>query len=256
MRQVVVTLAASAALVAAFAATPAGAQEHEEKLPSPGWSFNGPFGMFDAAARQRGFQVYREVCSACHSMNLVHYRDLEGIGFSEDEVKAIAASVQVQDGPNDNGEMFERPGRPYDAFKPPFANDQAARAANNGALPPDLSLIVKAREGGPDYVYGILTGFGDAPAGMKLMDGMNYNKYFPGHQIAMPPPLSPDRVTYADGTKATVDQEAHDVVTFLAWAAEPHLEVRKRVGIKAMIFLLVLSGLLYATKRKVWRDVH
>ena len=255
MRKLVVTVAASAALLAAFAASPVRAQE-EEKLPSPGWSFDGPFGTFDPAARQRGFQVYKEVCSACHSMNLLHYRDLEDIGFNEDQVKAIAASVQVQDGPNDNGDMFQRPGRPYDAFKPPFANDQAARASNNGALPPDLSLIVKAREDGDDYVYGILTGFSDPPAGFKLMDGMNYNKYFPGHQIAMPPPLTADRVTYADGTKATLEQEAHDVVTFLAWAAEPKMEMRKRVGTKVLIFLLGLSGLLYAVKRKVWRDVH
>jgi ubiquinol-cytochrome c reductase cytochrome c1 subunit len=255
------TFVASVALVAAFAASAAQAQQsspetEEFKLPSPGWSFDGPFGTFDPAARQRGFQVYKEVCSACHSMNLMHYRNLEDIGFSEAQVKAIAASVQVQDGPNDNGDMFERPGRPYDTFKPPFANDQAARAANNGALPPDLSLIVKAREGGPDYVYGILTGFADAPAGMKMMDGMNYNKYFPGHQIAMPPPLTDDRVTYADGTKATIAQEAHDVVTFLTWASEPSMEMRKRVGMKVIIFLLVLSGLLFAVKRKVWRDVH
>jgi len=261
MRKVVVTLAASAALLAVMAASAAKAQEASPetqvfKLPSPGWSFEGPFATFDPAARQRGFQVYKEVCSACHSMNLMHYRDLADIGFSEDQVKAIAAGVQVQDGPNDSGDMFERPGRPYDTFKPPFANDQAARASNNGALPPDLSLIVKAREGGPDYVYGILTGFGDPPPGMKMMDGMNYNKYFAGHQIAMPPPLTADRVTYADGTKATIEQEAHDVVTFLAWAAEPKLEVRKRVGTKVLIFLLGLSGLLYAVKRKVWRDVH
>ena len=249
-----ITLAASAALVVAFTSSAVRAQE--EKLPSPGWSFEGPFGTFDPAARQRGFQVYKEVCSACHSMSLMHYRNLEEIGFSEAEVKAIAASVQVQDGPNDTGDMFERPGRPYDVFKAPFANDQAARASNNGALPPDLSLIIKAREGGPDYVYGILTGFADPPAGMKMMDGMNYNKIFPGHQIAMPPPLSPDRVTYADGTKATVDQEAHDVVTFLAWASEPSMEMRKRVGTKVIIFLLVLAGLLFAVKRKVWRDVH
>jgi ubiquinol-cytochrome c reductase cytochrome c1 subunit len=171
-------------------------------------------------------------------------------------VKAIAAGVQVHDGPNDNGDMFDRAGRPYDTFKAPFANDQAARASNNGALPPDLSLIVKAREGGPDYVYGILTGFADPPAGMKLMDGMNYNKYFPGHQIGMPPPLTVDRVTYADGTKATIEQEAHDVVTFLTWAAEPSMEMRKRIGMKVLIFLVVLSGLLFAVKRKVWRDLH
>jgi len=254
MRRIVSSLAA-----AAFLALAAGASAQEEAappLPHPGWSFSGVFGTFDRAALQRGFQIYSEVCSNCHSMNLLHYRDLEDIGFNEDQVKAIAAGVQVQDGPNDNGDMFQRPGRPYDAFKPPFANDQAARASNNGALPPDLSLIVKAREDGDDYVYGILTGFSDPPAGFKLMDGMNYNKYFPGHQIAMPQPLTADRVTYADGTKATLEQEAHDVVTFLAWAAEPKMEMRKRVGTKVLIFLLGLSGLLYAVKRKVWRDVH
>jgi ubiquinol-cytochrome c reductase cytochrome c1 subunit len=258
MRKLVVTLAASAALAVAFTAQAqqASPQTEEFKLPSPGWSFEGPLGTFDPAARQRGFQVYKEVCSACHSMNLLHYRDLEDIGFSADQVKAIAAGVQVQDGPNDTGDMFERPGRPYDVFKPPFANDQAARAGNNGALPPDLSLIIKAREDGPDYVYGILTGFSDPPAGMKMNDGMNYNKYFAGHQIAMPPPLTDDRVTYADGTKATIAQEAHDVVTFLTWASEPSMEMRKRVGSKVIIFLLGLSGLLYAVKRKVWRDVH
>jgi len=261
MRKLAFTLAASAALVAVALTTPVRAED-EIKLPSPGWSFKGPFGTYDRAALQRGFQVYKEVCAACHSLNYVHYRDLGpagpdgGIGFSEDEVKAIAAGVQVTDGPNDNGEMFERAGRPYDKFKAPFANANAARAGNNGALPPDLSLIVKAREGFEDYVYGILTGFSDPPANMKMMEGMNYNKYFPGHQIAMPAPLTDDRVTYADGTKATVAQEAHDVVTFLSWASEPTLEMRKRIGMKTMIFLIVLSGLLYAVKRKVWRDVH
>ncbi len=256
MRKLVYTLAASAALVAVNLAAPALAAEEGIKLPAQSWSFEGVFGTFDPAARQRGFQVYKEVCSACHAMKLLSYRNLEDIGFSEAEVKAIAASVQVTDGPNDQGEMFERPGRPYDRFKSPFPNDQAARAGNNGALPPDLSLIVKARPNGPDYVYGILTGFGDAPADMKMMDGMNYNKYFPGHQIAMPAPLSDDRVTYADGTKATVAQEAHDVVTFLAWAAEPNLEARHRLGIKVIIFLLLVTGVLYAVKRKIWRDVH
>lgn len=255
MRKFVVTLAASAAVVAAALAAPQ-ARAQEEQLRHPGWSFEGAFGTFDPAARQRGFQVYREVCSACHSMSLLHYRNLEDIGFSEDQVKAIAASVQVTDGPNDNGDMFQRPGKPYDEFKSPFPNDQAARTANGGALPPDLSLIIEAREGGPDYVFSILTGFSDPPAGMKMMQGMYYNKYFAGHQIAMPPPLTPDRVTYADGTKATLDQEAHDVATFLAWAAEPNLEVRKQMGIKVLIFLLVLSALLYAVKRKVWRDLH
>jgi ubiquinol-cytochrome c reductase cytochrome c1 subunit len=255
MRKFVVTLAASAALVVTALAAPQ-ARAQEEQLRHPGWSFEGPFGTFDPAARQRGFQIYREVCSNCHSMNLMHYRNLEDIGFSEDQVKAIAASVQVTDGPNDNGDMFQRPGKPYDAFKAPFANEQAARSANGGALPPDLSLIIKAREGGPDYVFSILTGFGNPPAGMKMMEGMYYNKYFPGHQIAMPPPLTEGSVTYADGTKATLDQEAHDVATFLTWAAEPNLEARKQLGVKVLLFLLVLCGLLYAVKRKVWRDVH
>lgn len=255
MRKFVVTLAASAALVVTALVAPQ-ARAQEEQLRHPGWSFEGPFGTFDPAARQRGFQIYREVCSNCHSMNLMHYRNLEDIGFSEDQVKAIAASVQVTDGPNDNGDMFQRPGKPYDTFKAPFANEQAARAANGGALPPDLSLIIKAREGGPDYVFSILTGFGNPPASMKMMEGMYYNKYFPGHQIAMPPPLTEGSVTYADGTKATLDQEAHDVATFLTWAAEPNLEARKQLGVKVLLFLLILCGLLYAVKRKVWRDVH
>ena len=255
MRKFVVTLAASAALVVTALAAPQ-ARAQEEQLRHPGWSFEGPFGTFDPAARQRGFQIYRDVCSTCHSMNLLHYRNLEDIGFSADQVKAIAASVQVTDGPNDKGDMFQRPGKPYDTFKAPFANTKQAEANFNGALPPDLSLIVKAREGGPDYVYSILTGFTDAPAGFKVMDGRYYNKYFPGHQIAMPPPLQANSVTYADGTKATLDQEAHDVATFLAWAAEPDLEARKQLGVKVLLFLLVLSGLLYAVKRKVWRDVH
>ncbi len=168
----------------------------------------------------------------------------------------MAASVQVEDGPNDQGQMFQRPGKPSDRFKAPFANEQAARFANNGALPPDLSLIVKAREGGPDYVYAILTGFTAPPAGFTMNQGMNYDLAFAGHQIAMPPPLSEGVVTYTDGTKATVPQMAHDVVTFLSWAANPELEARHRIGVKTMIFLVVLTGLLYAVKRKVWADVH
>jgi ubiquinol-cytochrome c reductase cytochrome c1 subunit len=255
MRSLAIALAAAAAILGTGASS-ASASESNIKLPAPGWSFDGMLGTFDPAAQQRGFQVYVEVCSACHALKHVSYRNLRDIGFSEEEVKAIAAGVQVGDGPNDNGEMFERPGRPSDRFKSPFPNDNAARAGNNGALPPDLSLIVKAREGGADYVYGILTGYADAPADMKLGEGMNYNKYFPGHQIAMPAPLSADRVTYTDGTKATLEQEAHDVVTFLAWAAEPEMATRKQLGIKVMLFLIVLSGLLFAVKRKVWKDIH
>ena len=225
-------------------------------LPELHWSFQGIFGTYDRAALARGFQVYKEICSACHSMNLMHDRNLQDIGFSEDQVKQIAASVQVTDGPNDAGDMFERPGRPSDTFKPPFANENAARAANNGALPPDLSLIVKARKGGPDYVDGILTGFSDPPADMKMAQGMYYNKYFPGHQIAMPPPLSDGAVTYPDGTKATVDQMASDVSNFLAWASEPKLEERHFMGVKSVLFLIVLTVLLYGAKRKIWAAVH
>jgi ubiquinol-cytochrome c reductase cytochrome c1 subunit len=234
----------------------AAARAEEIALPQERWSFDGIFGTFDRAAVQRGFQVYKEICSVCHSMNLVHYRDLQAIGFSEDQVKQIAASVQVTDGPNDAGEMFERPGKPSDAFKAPFPNDNAARAANNGALPPDLSLMYKARKGGADYTYGILTGFGEPPAGVTVAEGMNYNKYFPGHQIAMPPPLSDGAVTYADGTKATVDQMAYDVSNFLAWTAEPKLEERHLIGVKSVLFLIVLTALLYGVKRKIWAAVH
>jgi ubiquinol-cytochrome c reductase cytochrome c1 subunit len=254
---------ALAAVAALAILAPAQAAE-EASIPSQRWSFDGPFGTYDRAALQRGFQVYKEVCSACHSMSLVHYRDLGppgingtgGIGFNADEVKALAAEVEVTDGPNDAGDMFQRPGKPADRFKAPFANANAARAANNGALPPDLSLMAKARVGGPNYIYAVLTGYVDPPADVKLMEGMNYNKAFPGHQIAMPNPLSPDQVSYADGTKATVDQMAHDVATFLNWTAEPELEARKRLGVKVILFLVILSGLLFFAKRKIWADVH
>jgi ubiquinol-cytochrome c reductase cytochrome c1 subunit len=252
-----VTLAAIAVAAVTLAAPALRAQEEATPpLPHQSWSFEGPFGTFDRAALQRGFQVYDQVCSNCHSMNLLAYHDLSGIGFSENEIKAIAAQKQVTDGPNDQGDMYQRPGRPSDHFVPPFPNDQASRAAHNGALPPDLSVITYAREGGPDYVYALLTGFSDPPPGFKLRPNLNYDKYFPGHQIAMPPPLSDDIVTYSDGTKATVAQEAHDVVTFLAWAADPHTEDRKRTGAKVIIFLLVMTGILYAAKRKIWAEVH
>jgi ubiquinol-cytochrome c reductase cytochrome c1 subunit len=238
----------------AFAALPAGAQE--EAMPKQSWSFSGPFGTYDRAAAQRGFQVYEEVCSHCHSMNLLHYRDLAGIGYSEEEIKAIAATKQVADGPNDQGEMYQRPGRPSDTFVPPFPNAQAARAALNGALPPDLSLIIKAREGGADYVDALLQGYKPPPAGMKMAENMQYNEYFPGHQIAMPPPLAGDDVKFADGTKATLTEEAHDVTTFLAWASEPTMEERKFTGAKVLIFLLVMTGVLYAAKRQIWAELH
>ncbi|HEY0527177.1 MAG TPA: cytochrome c1 [Stellaceae bacterium] len=249
-------LTAAAAAILAFTAGQGIAADETVHVMKQHWSFDGPFGTYDRAAAQRGFQIYKEVCSNCHAINMIHYRDLTGIGFNEDEVKAIAAGYQTTDGPNDEGEMFQRPGRPADLFARPFANEKAARAANNGALPPDLSLIVKAREGGPDYVYSILNGYEDPPQDFKLGNGMNYNKYFPGHQIAMPKPLNDGAVTYADGTQTTVPQMAHDVVTFLTWAAEPRLEERHQTGFKVMLFLAIAAVLFYAVKRKIWADVH
>jgi ubiquinol-cytochrome c reductase cytochrome c1 subunit len=237
----------------ACAGSAAWAEDEAPPLQNPGWSFEGVFGTFDRAALQRGFQIYSEVCSNCHSMNLLHYRDLAALGYRDEEIQAIAAQKQVTTGPNDQGEMYQRPAGPTDAFVPPFPNEQTA---NNGALPPDLSLIIKAREGGPDYVYGVLTGYKEAPANVKVPEGLNYNLYFPGHMIAMPQPLSDNAVTFADGTPATLDQEAHDVVTFLTWASEPKLEDRKRIGAKTMLFLLVFTGVLYGAKRKVWADLH
>ncbi len=239
----------------------ASASAFAQEIPEPAaqnWSFYGPFGTYDRAALQRGFQVYREVCSACHSMNLLAYHDLSGIGYNEAEVKAIAASVQVPD-LDDSGQPTDRPGRMSDTFKAPFPNEKAAAAANNGAAPPDLSLMVRGRKYGPDYVYGILTGFRDAPppgSDVKMGKGMYYNEEFPGHQIAMPPPLTDDRVTYADGTKATLAQEAHDVVTFLSWASDPHLEQRHRIGARVMIFLAVFSAVMFGVKRKIWSKIE
>ena len=226
------------------------------KPPEQKWSFDGLFGTYDRAAAQRGFLVYNTVCAACHSLSLVAYRNLAGIGFKDDAIKAIAAAKEVPDGPNDQGEMFNRPGRPADRFASPFANDHAARAANNGALPPDLSLITKARKGGADYIHALLVGYKEPPAGMQMMEGMNYNTYFPGNQIAMLAPLTEGAVEYADGTRATPEQMARDVATFLTWAAEPEMEERKRMGVKVLLFLIVLTAMLYALKRQVWTAVH
>ncbi len=219
------------------------------------WPFEGMFGHYDQASLQRGFQVYKEVCSACHSLKMIAFRNLEALGFSKPEVKAIAAGYDITDGPNKDGDMYTRPGRPSDHFPGPFENEQQARSANGGALPPDLSLIAKAREGGPDYIYSILTGFQEPPADFKLREGMHYNAAFPGHQIAMPPPLSDDLVQFADGTPATVHQMAHDVAQFLMWAAEPKMEERKALGFKVLIYLVLLTGLLYFANKKVWLRV-
>ena len=231
------------------------------------WSFAGPTGTYDRGALQRGFQVYKEVCSACHSLNLVALHDLAnpgGPGFTEAQAKAIAAGYKIPAEPNDKGELFDangnrltRPGILADYFPPPFPNEEAARSANGGALPPDLSLIVKARAGGADYVYSLLTGFGHPPPkGFKVLDGKYYNPYFAGRNISMPPPLAAGSVSFADGTKSSVTQEARDVVTFLAWASEPKLEERHRVGFEVMAFLALLAGLLFLTYRKVWKDKH
>ncbi len=235
---------------------PALAAGDAEPPPEMHWSFSGPFGTYDRAALQRGFQVYKQVCAACHSMDLKSYRNLAALGYNEDEIKAIAAEYTVEDGPNDEGEMFERPARPSDRFKNPYPNDAAAKYANNGAMPPDLSLITKARHNGANYVHGILTGYEEAPADTELMSGQYYNRYMAGHVIAMAPPLSDGVVGYEDGTDGTVEQYAKDVTQFLVWAAEPEMEERKRTGIKVILFLLVFTGIMYAVKRKIWADAH
>jgi len=229
--------------------------EKEVKLLKPHWSFDGIFGKFDRASLQRGYQVYTEVCASCHSMKLLSYRNLAeegGPGFTEEEVKALASKIEVLDGPNDSGEMFKRYGKPSDKFSMPFPNEKAARSANGGAYPPDMSVLVKARAGGADYIYSVLLGYEKAPKNIKLEDGVYYNKYMPGNQIKMPKPLNKDSVKYSDDTEATEEQMAKDVVTFLTWAAEPHLEARKRIGFKTTIYLLILTVLVYLVKQKIW----
>ncbi|HTU53693.1 MAG TPA: cytochrome c1 [Acetobacteraceae bacterium] len=242
------TLAAAAfaaTLLALLGAMPAAAQE-TPPLPHVYWSFEGPFGTFDRAAAQRGYQVYKQVCSACHSMTEMHFRDLSGIGFNDPEIAAIAGSVMV-DG---------KPGKPADAFPSPFPSVAAAQATFNGAVPPDMSLMANAFEGGPTFIYAILNGFRNPPAGVSVPPGRYYNIYFPGNFIAMPPPLHDGVVQYADGTPASVEQMAHDVATFLYFVANPHMEERKRIGVRVVLFLVFLTGLTYALKRKVWADVE
>ncbi|WP_309083239.1 cytochrome c1 [Chelativorans sp.] len=263
----------------------AAAQEHEEggtphyplkKPVEQNWTFDGPLGTFDRGQLQRGFKVYREVCSSCHSLDLIAFRNLQDLGYSEEQVRAIAAEYEVQDGPNEAGDMFTRPATPSDYFPAPFANPEQAAASNNGAAPPDLSLMAKARavergfptfvfdvftqyaEGGVDYVYSLLTGYGEEPPhGVEIPEGTYYNPYFiSGPALAMAPPLSDGQVTYDDGAPQTVDQYARDVSAFLAWAAEPHMEARKQTGFTVMIFLVLFGGLVYLTKRKIWAELH
>ncbi len=276
-KNTLLALGFASALSVASASVVLAADAHAPQPPRQSWSFSGPFGKFDKAQLQRGFKVYREVCQACHSMQLVAFRTLGqagALGFTEGQIKTIAGEYQINDGPNDSGEMFQRPGRPSDYFPPIYPNEQAARATHNGALPVDLSVIAKARtyevgfpgflidivrqyqENGVDYIHALLTGYGEPPAGEQLSAGQHWNNFFPGHKIAMAPPLDKDRVEYTDGTPQTVDQYARDVTAFLMWAAEPHLESRKRIGFQVMIFLIVFAGLAYFTKKKIWASAH
>jgi cytochrome c1 len=246
------------ALAADEAKPAAEASSHAPAIEAQDWTFDGPFGAYDNAQLQRGYAVNKTVCAACHSMRLLSYRNLGepgGPGFSPEAVATLASEVQVTDGPNDKGEMFQRPGRPSDRFRSPYANDAQARMANRGALPPDLSVMAKARPGGPDYIYALLTGYHQPPAGFELAPGMQYNTAFPGHQIAMPPPLIDGSVPYTDGTKPTVDNYARDVSAFLMWAAEPKLMARKEAGFVSVIFLIILSTLLYLTNKRLWSGV-
>jgi ubiquinol-cytochrome c reductase cytochrome c1 subunit len=241
MRRLAV-LAAAIGLSLALGAAPAFAQDEAPTPPKQDWSFSGPFKGLDVAAAQRGFQVYNEVCSACHSMGLVHWRDLSGIGFSEAQIKALAS---------------DKSATPNDPLKP-FPDDPAAAAASfGGALPPDQSLLVNARPDGSNYIYALIAlGYVDAPKGITVADGLYYNTYFAGHQIHMPPPLSADQVTYADGTKATLEQEAHDVVTFLTWASNPEMVERKQMGWRMVIYFGLMACLTYALKKRIWAKVH
>ena len=272
-------LAGASAALAAEEHDLKAAVEHAEKAlhypilkPVPQeWSFAGPFGKYDKAQLQRGLKVYKEVCSACHSMNLVSFRSLEDLGYSEEQVKAFAAEYEVQDGPNGDGEMFTRKAVPSDHFPAPFPNVEAAAAANNGAAPPDFSLIAKARgvergfptfifdiftmyqEGGPDYIYSLLTGYQEPPAGVEVPEGTHFNPHFiAAKSLAMAQPITDGQVTYDDGSPQTLDQYAHDVAAFLMWAAEPHLPERKRTGFMVLVFLAIFTSLIYVTKKSVY----
>ena len=286
IKTVLMGLAAGFLLSAAPAAAAGEAVGHEQRYEIPRqkfWTFSGLFGYFDQQQLQRGYKVYKEVCSNCHNLGLLSYRNLAEPGgpqFSPDEVKAIAAQVQVFEGFDEQGNIAMRPGRPSDNFVWKFKNTKEAAAAFGGAVPPDLSLITRARgrerefawyefpavmfwdlatqyqEQGADYVYALLNGYGEAPAGKKIADGLNYNRAFPGNQLAMPQPLFDGAVEYGDGTPNTLDQEARDVTTFLAWAAEPHLAERKKMGVWVMIYLVVLAGLLLLSKKVLWRNIE
>ena len=247
-------------LVIVFLATPLSsyAAEKVEYLKTD-WSFKGLFGKFDRGALQRGYQVYTEVCASCHSMKYLSYRNLSEKGgpeFTEQQAKAIAASFDVTDGPNSDGEMFTRPGKLSDKFVMPYENVKAAQAANGGAYPPDMSVLVKARGGGVDYIYSLLQGYEDPPVGITLDEGVHYNKYMYGNKIKMSNPLSDGLVEYSDGTNATVEQMSKDVTTFLMWTAEPHLETRHQMGFKAIVYLIILTILVYFSMKRIWSRVE
>ncbi len=249
----------TAALAGVGASAPVAAAEDDTVIVDQSWSFTGPFGTFDRGQLQRGFKVYQEVCASCHAMHLVHYRNLGESGgpeFSGAAVQAIAADVKVEDGPDDEGEMFERSGRPSDAFVSPFKNEQEARAANNGTVPPDLSVIAKGREHGANYLYSLLIGYAEAPADYGMEEGMFYNTAFQGHQIAMPNPLSAEVIEYTDGTPPTVENYAKDISAFLMWAAEPKLEKRHKIGFRVLVYLILLAGFLYVAKRRIWARIE
>jgi cytochrome c1 len=273
-----VTLVLAAALVAIVLVAMVAPSSAEDQVPPPRlkWSFAGPFGKYDEAQLQRGFKIYREVCSNCHSMEMLTFRNLAepgGPGFTEEQAAAVAAEYKIKD-LDEQGNPTERPGRPADYFPSPFANELAAKAANGGTAPPDMSTLAKARtylrgfpwfvfdmvtqyqEQGPDYIAAYINGYKEAPKGFAVPSGGHYNEYFPGHVTAMPPPLQPGQVTYDDGSPATVQQYSQDVAAFLMWVAEPHLVQRKRIGFQVIIFLIVFAGLLYFTKKKVWSAVH
>lgn len=286
MKKFLIGVAAAAFGLTANLALAVGAEEAGHNAAEPthfpikkpvemDWSFAGPFGTYDKGQLQRGLKVYKEVCAACHSMKMVPFRALEELGYNEAQVKAFAAEYEVQDGPNADGEMFTRPGIPSDYFPSPFPNDAAAAASNGGAVPPDFSLIAKARavergfptfvfdiftqyaESGPDYIHALLTGYDETPPeGMEIAEGTHYNPYFlSGKSLAMPKPINDDAVTYDDGSPQTVEQYSRDVTAFLMWAAEPHMEARKQTGFNVMVFLVLFAGLVYMTKRKIWAAV-
>jgi len=249
----------SYSIIFLFAGTLSANAAEKVDLLKTDWSFKGLFGKFDRGALQRGYQVYSEVCAGCHSMKYVSYRNLAESGgpeFTEEQVKAIASNFEVTDGPNNDGEMFTRTAKLSDKFVMPFENVKAAQAANGGAYPPDMSVLAKARSGGVDYIYSVLLGYEDPPSGVMLDDGVYYNKYMYGNKIKMSQPLMDDAVEYSDGTKATEEQMAKDVTTFLMWAAEPHLEARHKMGFKAILYLIILTILVYFSMKKIWSRIE